>query len=316
VISAAQETTTTVAAGDRLQAAAPHALDRSSRGAVVKLAGTRAVVTGCSTGIGQATAAELARRGSEVWATTRNPTALGALASAAVHVVQLDLTSAREVEKVIKEIGVIDILINNAGYGVEGAVEEVDDKTLRAQYETNVFAPWRMCRAVLPGMRARARGAIVNVSSFGAHAPFPGIGAYRSSKFALEGMTWTLHLEVAHFGIRVIAVEPGLVDTSFNENAVMAQATAAPADPYGEMRELIGLVYSRMSPSALPAKAVATRIADELAAEDGPLHIRIGEDAERMIAAVAAGEREYHRYLAEDLGFTWLPLGRPDTDGR
>lgn len=282
----------------------------------MKLAGARAIITGCSTGIGRATAAELARRGSEVWAATRNPSGLDALASAAVHIVRLDPTSAREVEKVVEEIGVIDILVNNAGYGVEGAIEEVDDEALHAQYETNVFAPWRMCRAVLPGMRARAKGAIVNVSSFGAHVPFPGIGAYRSSKFALEGMTWTLHLEVAHFGIRVIAVEPGLVDTSFNENTVTGKAIAGPADPYREMRELIDVVYPRMSPSALPAEAVAARIADELATEDGPLHVRVGEDAERMIAAVWAGEREYHQYLAGDLGFTWLPLGRADTDGR
>jgi NAD(P)-dependent dehydrogenase (short-subunit alcohol dehydrogenase family) len=129
-------------------------------------------------------------------------------------------------------------------------------------------------------------------------------------------MTWTLHLEVAHFGIRVIAVEPGLVDSAFTENAVPGKAIAGPADPYGEMREVIGAVYPRMSPSALPADAVARRIADELAAEDGPLHVRIGEDAQRMIAAVETGEREYHRYLAEDLGFTWLPLGRADADER
>jgi NAD(P)-dependent dehydrogenase (short-subunit alcohol dehydrogenase family) len=282
----------------------------------VKLAGTRAVVTGCSTGIGRATATELARRGSEVWATTRNPAALGALASATVHVVRLDLTSAREVEEVIGAIGVVDILVNNAGYAVEGAVEEVGDAALRAQYETNVFAPWRLCRAVLPGMRERARGAIVNVSSFGAHAPFPGIGAYRSSKFALEGMTWTLHLEVAHFGIRVIAVEPGLVDSAFNQNVLPGKPIAESAGPYGEMREVIGVVYPRMSPSALPPDAVARRIADELAAEDGPLHVRIGEDAERVVAAAGAGEREYHRYLVEDLGFSWLPLGRADADGR
>jgi NAD(P)-dependent dehydrogenase (short-subunit alcohol dehydrogenase family) len=280
----------------------------------VKLAGARAIVTGCSTGIGRATAAELARRGAEVWATTRTPTALGALAAAAIHVVSLDLTSAREVGEFIDDIGAVDILVNNAGYGVEGAIEEVDDDALRAQYETNVFAPWRLCRAVLPGMRARARGAIVNVSSFGAHVPFPGIGAYRSSKFALEGMTWTLYLEVAHFGIRVIAIEPGLTDSAFNENAVSSKTIAGLANPYSEMREMISVVYPRMSPSALPPDAVAARIAEELAADSGPLHVRIGEDAERMVAAVEAGERQYHRYLAEDLGFTWLPPGRTDAD--
>lgn len=273
----------------------------------MKLAGAKALITGCSTGIGRAMVAELAARGAEIWATTRHSTALDDLAAAAVHVVSLDITSAREVTDLIDKIGAVDILVNNAGYGVEGSIEEVSDEELRAQYEINVFAPWRLCRAVLPGMRAHRGGAIVNISSFGAHVPFPGIGAYRSSKFALEGMTWTLHLEVAHFGVRVIAVEPGLVDSAFNDNAVAAQATVGPADPYEEMRKKIGIAYPRMSPTALPADVVAARVVDELAADDGPVHVRIGEDSERMIAKVEAGEREYHHYLVEDLGFTWLP---------
>lgn len=281
----------------------------------MKLPGAKALVTGCSTGIGRAIAAELAGRGVEVWATTRHRTAIDLTASSGIHVVRLDVISADAVTDLVSRIGAVDILVNNAGYGVEGAIEEVSDEDLRTQYEINVFAPWRLCRAVLPGMRARRRGAIVNISSFGAHVPFPGIGAYRSSKFALEGMTWTLHLEVAHFGVRVIAIEPGLVETSFTSNSVTAQrAQGAPgsAAPYDEMRQKISIAYPRMSPTALKPGVVALRVADELAADEGPVHVQIGDDCARMVAKVQAGEREYHRYLAEDLGFTWLPLGRID----
>jgi NAD(P)-dependent dehydrogenase (short-subunit alcohol dehydrogenase family) len=279
----------------------------------MKLWGMKAIVTGCSAGIGRATATELARRGVEVWATTRHQASVQLMGSEAIHVVSLDLTSPAAVADLINRIGAVDILINNAGYGLEGAIEEVSDEELRTQYEINVFAPWRLCRAVLPGMRARRRGAIVNISSFGAHAPFPGIGAYRSSKFALEGMTWTLHLEVARFGVRVISIEPGLVETAFSSNSVTARRARGPAWPYDQMRQKISAAYPRMSPSALKPDVVAIRVADELAADEGPLHVPIGEDSTRMIAKVQAGEREYHRYLAKDLGFTWLPLKRIDT---
>lgn len=278
----------------------------------MKLAGTKALVTGCSTGIGRATATELARRGVEVWGTTRRQAPVQFTESEAIHVVRVDLTSSAAVADLIDRTGAVDILINNAGYGLEGAIEEVSDEELRRQYEVNVFAPWRLCRAVLPGMRARRRGAIVNISSFGAHVPFPGIGAYRSSKFALEGMTWTLHLEVGHFGVRVIAIEPGLVESAFSSNSVMAGRARGSAGPYAEMRQEIRIAYPRMSPAALTPDVVASRVADELAADEGPLHIQIGEDSTRMIAKAQGGEHEYHRYLAKDLGFTWLPLERID----
>jgi len=140
----------------------------------MRLDGARALVTGCSSGIGRATAFELARHGAEVWATAREPSSLEEFRLPGVHVARLDVTCPTDVERVVREMTSVDVLVNNAGYGVEGAIEEVEDETLRAQYETNVFAVWRLCRAVLPAMRRRHYGAIVNVSSFtlGSNEPY------------------------------------------------------------------------------------------------------------------------------------------------
>jgi NAD(P)-dependent dehydrogenase (short-subunit alcohol dehydrogenase family) len=171
-----------------------------------------------------------------------------------------------------------------------------------------VFGPWRLCRAVLPGMRDQGTGVIVNVSSFGGQVPFPGIGAYRSSKFAVEGLTWSLHLEVARFGIRVVSIQPGLVDSDFGTRSIRRAAGMTPGNAYQAMRDSAARAYPQMSPQALSSEAVADAIVAEIARDSGPLHVRVGEDAERMIAAVLAGDEAYERYLVDDLGFDWLPL--------
>jgi NAD(P)-dependent dehydrogenase (short-subunit alcohol dehydrogenase family) len=206
---------------------------------------------------------------------------------------------------VVADMGRVDVLVNNAGYGLEGAVEEISDDELQAQYDTNVFGPWRLCRAVLPGMRSRGAGAIVQVSSFGGIAPFPGIGAYRSSKFGLEGMTWSLDLEVRRFGIRVISVLPGLVGSDFGTRSIRRPRNLLAA--YEPMRESAARAYPRMSPEALAPPVVADVIVRELRADDGPLHVSVGEDAERLIAAFHREEPGYERYVAQELGFDWHP---------
>ncbi len=209
--------------------------------------------------------------------------------------------------RAVAAVGRVDVLVNNAGYGLEGAVEEVADDELREQYETNVFGPWRLIREVLPGMRERGRGAIVNVSSFGGEVPYPGIGAYRTSKFAVEGLSFTLHLEVAHFGIRVLDVQPGLTSSDFGPKMKAARGLL-PA--YGPMRDCSAQTYPRMSPEALPPETVADAIVVELCRDSGPLRLRVGEDADRMVAAVRAGDEAYERYLVRDLGFDWHPLSQ------
>ena len=194
------------------------------------------------------------------------------------------------VDSLVKSIGSVDVLVNNAAYGLMGAIEEIDDDELLAQYETNVFGPWRLCRAVLPGMRMKAEGAIVNISSVGGQVPFPNIGAYRSSKFALEGMSWTLYFEVSHFGIRILDVQPGLVETNFGTSSKRVARQAKAGSPYASMRSDLERVHARMTTVGLEPRYVAGRIVEELKREGGPYRIRIGTDAER-IAAVAARRR-------------------------
>jgi NAD(P)-dependent dehydrogenase (short-subunit alcohol dehydrogenase family) len=265
-------------------------------------------VTGSSSGIGRATALALASAGARVIATARARDSIAALAAHGLDVAELDVTSDAAVRRVVTASEPLDIVVNNAGYGLEGAVEEVADDELLAQYDTNVFGVWRVCRAALPAMRQRGHGAIVNVSSFGGQAPFPGIGAYRSSKFAVEGLTWTLHLEVAHFGIRVLSVQPGLVETDFGTRSFKRARAIGPAGPYEGMRVAAAPAYDRMSPTALSPEAVADAITAELRKDSGPLRVRVGEDAERMTHAAEAGPAAYERMLVEQLGFDWHPL--------
>jgi NAD(P)-dependent dehydrogenase (short-subunit alcohol dehydrogenase family) len=266
------------------------------------------LVTGCSTGIGRATARALAARGARVIATARRVSDLADLAAEGLETVALDVRDPRSVDRALAAAGSVEIVVNNAGYGVEGAVEEVGDDDLREQFETNVFGVWRICRGVLPGMRQSGSGTIVNVSSFGGQAPFPGIGAYRSSKFALEGLTWTLRLEVAHFGIRVLSVQPGLTASRFAGSLERAQHFDA-GGAYAPMRERAAVAYAQMSPEALEPEAVAEAIVGGITAERTPWRIRVGDDARRMTAFVESSADAYERELVEGLGFDWHPLG-------
>jgi len=272
----------------------------------VDLDGARCLITGCSSGIGRALARALADEGAHVFATGRSVAALADLAAEGLSVLEVDVRDDASIRRAVREAGHVDVLVNNAGYGLAGAVEEIADEELLAQYDVNVFGVWRCCRAVLPGMRERRRGAIVVVSSFGGIVPYPGIGAYRSSKFAVEGIAWTLHLEVARFGIRVIDVLPGLTDSAFDRNMVRARGMTQES-PYAEMHASAAAAYPNMSPAAIPARTVADAIVAELRAEPGRRRLAVGEDAERVMAVAARGDAAYERYLVHDLGFDWHP---------
>ncbi|HEX4213427.1 MAG TPA: SDR family oxidoreductase [Candidatus Dormibacteraeota bacterium] len=280
----------------------------------MRLAGSRCLITGCSSGIGRALALALAAEGASVIATARDLEAVRDLADRGMETLKLDVTDGVQVEAAVGAAAPVDVLINNAGYGLEGAVEEVSDEELLLQFQTNLFGPWRLCRAVLPAMRRRGSGAIVNISSFGGQVPYPGIGAYRSSKFALEGLSWTLHLEVEHFGIRVLDVQPGLVASEFG-GSMRRAAAATPESAYAVMRAEADAVYPRMSPAerALAPDQVAAAVIAELARPSGPLRLRIGEDTRRVLGVASGGDDAYERFLTEELGFTWHPRS---IDGR
>ncbi len=272
----------------------------------MNLEGKRCLVTGCSSGIGRALVVSLAQAGAKVIATARREESIRGLRAENVTTAALDVTDPAGVHEVVTGNEPVDVLVNNAGYGLLGAVEEVADDELRAQYETNLFGPWRLCRAVLPGMRERRSGVIVNISSVGGQAPFPGIGAYRSSKAAMELLSWTLHYEVSHFGIRVLDVQPGLVASNFDGGSIRARG-ASNDGPYQAMRDIAEAAYPLMSPVGMEPSAVASEIVTELQKNSGPLRLRIGDDARRVLARVQAGDEAYERFMVDELQFRWHP---------
>jgi NAD(P)-dependent dehydrogenase (short-subunit alcohol dehydrogenase family) len=186
---------------------------------------SRAVlITGCSSGIGWATAERLSRRGWTVYATARNVEDISPLAQSGCRLLPLDVTDEESMRHAVEEVerieGAVGVLINNAGYSQSGAIEEVPLEKVRRQFETNVFGLVRMCQLALPGMREQGFGRIVNLSSMGGRLTFPGGGFYHASKHAVEAVSDALRFEVRDFGVDVVVIEPGLIHTGFVQTAV------------------------------------------------------------------------------------------------
>jgi NAD(P)-dependent dehydrogenase (short-subunit alcohol dehydrogenase family) len=181
------------------------------------------LITGCSSGIGRATARAFLDEEWEVYATARNPADIETLGERGCDISTLDVTDDDDVERVVSRIvdehGCIDCLVNNAGYAQFGPVEDIPTEKVHRQFDVNVYGPHRLTRAVLPHMREQEEGTIVNVSSAAGRLSFPGGGIYCGSKFALEAMSDALRVEVDDLGIDVVLVEPGPVDTSFQDRA-------------------------------------------------------------------------------------------------
>lgn len=208
---------------------------------------SRAVlITGCSSGIGHATAERLLATGWRVYATARRPESIADLAELGCRTVALDVTdeaSMRDaVATVEKDEGAIGVLVNNAGYSQSGAIEAVPMERVRAQFETNVFGLLRMCQLALPGMRRQGWGRIVNVSSMGGRMTFPGGGAYHATKHAVEALSDAMRYEVRGFGVDVVVIEPGLIKTRFGETAAgsIDDTSEADDDPYAPFNAAVG----------------------------------------------------------------------------
>jgi NAD(P)-dependent dehydrogenase (short-subunit alcohol dehydrogenase family) len=199
---------------------------------------TVVLITGTYSGIGRATVERLARRPElTVYATARSVGSIADLAATGARLLALDVTDEASMRAAVATVeaahGQVDVLVNNAGYGEYGPVEEVPVDRVRAQFETNVFGLARLTQLVLPGMRRAGRGRIVNVSSMGGRLVFPGGGYYHASKYAVEALSDALRQEVRPFGVRVAVVEPGLIRTGFG--AVAAErlgAGEAATSPY------------------------------------------------------------------------------------
>jgi NAD(P)-dependent dehydrogenase (short-subunit alcohol dehydrogenase family) len=241
----------------------------------------RAIITGCSTGIGRATAIELTDRGYEVIATARRLDALDDLE--VFRTLALDVDDDASVAAALAAAGPIDVLVNNAGFGVEGAVETVPLEDVRRMFETNFFGAARMIQAFVPDMRVRG-GAVVNVTSTAGIAAPPLGGYYSASKFALEALSEALHLEVGHFGVRVLVIEPGAIETRFAANVVDHRGEPG---PYEELADLWQGAQDKLGggqPAPGP-ELVASVIADALEADHHHLRWPVGSDAELIAAA-------------------------------
>jgi NADP-dependent 3-hydroxy acid dehydrogenase YdfG len=198
------------------------------------------LVTGCSSGIGAATADLLVRAGHTVYATARRPGALSGLEAAGARALTLDVTSEQSMSAAVRAVeeehGHVGTLVNNAGYGEYGTIEETDLDKVRTMFETNVFGLARMCQLVLPAMRTAHAGRVVNIGSMGGRLTWPAGGYYHATKYAVEAISDALRNEVRQFGIHVSLVEPGLIRTGFEETAMSSDAHAAQeGSPYAAL---------------------------------------------------------------------------------
>ena len=263
----------------------------------------RALITGCSTGIGRATATELTARGYEVIATARRPESLEDLKVA--KTLALDVDADESVAAALAAAGEVDVLVNNAGFGIEGAVETVPLDEVRRAFETNFFGAARMIQAFLPGMRERGSGAVINVTSTAGIAAPPLGGYYASTKFALEALSEALHLEVGHFGIRVLIIEPGSIETRFQANVTDHRDEPGPYQELGALwRNAQGKLGGDQPPPG--PELVASAIADALESDKSQLRWPVGADAELVAGArQAMGYDEFETSMREVLGLDW-----------
>jgi NAD(P)-dependent dehydrogenase (short-subunit alcohol dehydrogenase family) len=201
------------------------------------------LITGCSTGIGRETARHLAAKGHLVYATARDVESLSDLEAAGCRTLALDVTDEASMSAAVGAIeaehGAIGALVNNAGYSQSGAVESVPMDDVRRQFETNVFGLVRMCQLVLPAMRERGAGRIVNMSSMGANFVFPGGGLYHATKYAVDAISDALRFEVKGFGVDVVIIQPGTIRTEFAATADHGLGVAGEG-PYGNFNEAVG----------------------------------------------------------------------------
>jgi NAD(P)-dependent dehydrogenase (short-subunit alcohol dehydrogenase family) len=243
------------------------------------------LVTGCSSGIGEATARRLHEAGWSVYATARKVESLDGLRRLGCRVLELDVDVERSmqvaVETILQEAGGIGALVNNAGYSQSGPLELITPDRVKRQFETNVFGLLRLTQLVLPGMRARRQGRIVNIGSMGGRLTFPGGGVYHATKYAIEALSDALRFEVAGFGVQVVLVQPGLIRTRFTKtvSAGLEGLSTGQSGPYG------------------PFTAEVERITRE-SYEQGPLKRFVGtaDDVAEVIERALTARKPKARY--------------------
>lgn len=264
-------------------------------------------ITGSSTGFGRELAEELLMQGHRVVTTARNPAVLADLVERypeTVRALRLDVTKPDEVRAAVadavNEFGRIDVLVNNAGYGLIGAIEEATDEQFRHQFETNVFGAVDVMRAVLPQMRVQKSGHILNISSVAGFIAFPSSAFYTSSKFALEAFSEALAAEAAHLGIKVTIVEPGAFRTDFNGRS-LAIGENRMQDIYPSTDGFLGWLKENDGKQPGDPRKAAQAMIKVVESENPPLRLPLGEDA------ILAIEAELEK-VKNDIG-PWRQVG-------
>ena len=269
-----------------------------------------ALVTGSSRGIGYETSLALAREGYRTYATMRDPEKGVAVTDAAsaegldLAVLPLDVDSTESVgaavDRILAEDGRIDVLVNNAGYGVVGTVEDVPLDEFKAQFETNLFGAIRTIQKVAPIMRAQRSGRIVNVSSVAGRIAFPCTAAYISSKFALEGLSESLRYELDPFGVSVVTIEPGVIKTGFFDSMRVAGQESGSA--YSKMTGGVLSGIKTMQELGTEPAEVARKIVEVLKERDPAPRYPVGNDAVMFLEArQSKTDTEFEQYLKKEL---------------
>ena len=270
-----------------------------------------AVVTGTSSGIGFETALALAREGYHTYATMRDTTKsdkikeLGQKENLKISVLELDVDDEDSIKAAIKKIldekQSIDVLVNNAGWGLWGCVEDVSIDEFKAQFETNFFSIIRLIQEVGPTMRKQGSGKIVNISSVAGRIGFPASPAYISSKFALEGLSESLRLEMSPFGVDVIIIEPGVIKTNFLNPVKLAKKSESDT-PYRDITARVVSGVKMMAEMGTPAKEVADTIVKAIKDEKPLPRYIVGNDASMFLEAKKnKTDIEFENYLKKEL---------------
>ena len=270
-----------------------------------------ALVTGCSSGIGLETAISLAREGHFTYATMRNMKKSGDLDKIVhdedlpIKILELDVDDEESVDntiaKIMEEKGRIDTLVNNAGWGMWGTVEDVSIEEFKQQFETNFFSIIRMIQKVAPIMRKQKSGNIVNVSSVAGRIGFPVSPAYISSKFALEGLSECLRFELGPFGINVIIIEPGVIKTNFFDSMKMAKKSNSDS-VYNEITSKVVSGVKMMAEMGTDPKEVADTIIKSINAENPLPRYIVGNDAMMFLESKKMKtDIEFENYIKKEL---------------
>ncbi|MGN6126141.1 MAG: SDR family NAD(P)-dependent oxidoreductase [Humibacter sp.] len=242
-----------------------------------------ALVTGCSSGIGRATAVALARSGFTVWATARRLESIRDLQDAGCRTVELDVTDedsrARAVDVITAESGHLGLLVNNAGYSQPGAIEELPLKAYRDQFETNIFGLIGLCQLVLPGMRAAGGGTIVNLGSGAGLVTPPLSSAYAMSKYSLEALSDSLRFETARFGIRTILIEASAINTSFTDVLERVLPAQSEDSPYRVVTRNVMRFARNEGDNGIPPEAVARTIVQAVRSPRPRARYKVGTQA-------------------------------------